>query len=81
MTKPQRTIQLLDQLKLTDEQFQGIHHFGKKASVAAHRKYCERTAEFRDGGKNHGVLLTLEAIAKQRLMPWEKRNPKSPEEK
>jgi hypothetical protein len=67
MTMPEYTIQLLDRLNLTDEQFEGIHHWGKNSNgVASMKEYCRSVCQFRTGGKNHQLMLVLEAIAKHR---------------
>jgi hypothetical protein len=48
---PKRTLIVLDELKnrhdLTPELFRQIHHFGPRASLESHRKYCEGTKTFR----------------------------------
>ena len=59
---PQRTIALLDRLTalgFSDSDFQIIHHFGSGETIRGHRRYCERTSQFRAGSTNETVQRRL----------------------
>jgi hypothetical protein len=69
MTSSQRTIQLLDELEalgFNDHAFGHLHHFratrGVYDTIAAHRRYAEKTQEFRKGGTNEKVQRRLELV-------------------
>jgi hypothetical protein len=54
---PQFQAGLIDQLVLlgmSNKEFQDIHHFGKEASIKAHRAYLDEIQSFR--GDRHDVL-------------------------
>ena len=68
MTDPKRTIELLGELEklgFNDWAFARLHHFrinGKRATIHAHRKYCEGIASFQGGGENEVVQRRLELV-------------------
>jgi len=69
MTFTKRTIELLDELEalgFDDQAFGHLHHFratrGVYDTIAAHRRYAEKTAEFRKGGTNEKVQRRLELV-------------------
>jgi len=69
MTSSKRTIELLDELEalgFDDHAFGHLHHFratrGVYDTIAAHRRYAEKTAEFRKGGTNEKVQRRLQLV-------------------
>ena len=64
MVQSNTTIALLDELValgLTDELFRLLHHF-RKETIARHRAYCEKIAEFRPDSTNERVQRRLRII-------------------
>src|SRR6202035_2390436 len=52
-------------LGFNDWAFARLHHFrinGKRATIHAHRKYCEGIASFQGGGENEVVQRRLELV-------------------
>lgn len=69
MTSTKRTIELLDELKAVgfdDHAFGHLHHFratrGIYDTISAHRRYAEKTEQFREGGTNEKVQRRLELV-------------------
>ena len=67
---PKVTISLLGELVrmgFSEEEFKGIHHFGKHATIQGHLKYCQTIKRFRRNGSNCRVQKRLrEALDKYR---------------
>ena len=67
---PKVTISLLGELVhmgFSEGEFKRIHHFGERATIQGHLKYCETVKRFRRGGKNCGVQRQLrEALANRK---------------
>jgi lipopolysaccharide biosynthesis regulator YciM len=65
---PQDTWNLLDELEslgFDDSAFALLHHFrerGESHAIAAHRRYCEKTAEFRADLNNERTQRRLELV-------------------
>ncbi len=61
-TDPKITLPILTELEnlgLDDDRFQRLHHRGKKTSIKAHRKYCQKTERFLPGGTNEQTARRL----------------------
>jgi hypothetical protein len=67
---PAKTLELLDELQekwgMMDSHFQQLHHFGARASIAAHRKFCRSESEFKPGSNHAKVRRRLEIALAQR---------------
>jgi DNA polymerase len=68
-TDPNTTLQLLDRLEclgFCNEAFRCLHHFGKAASITAHRRHCRGLAakggSFRKGSTNELVCRRLALV-------------------
>ena len=83
MTSTKRTIEFLNELEalgFDDHAFGHLHHFratrGVYDTIAAHRSYAEKTAEFRKGSTNEKVQRRLELVLKAyKAGPFTRRKP------
>ena len=65
---PRETLRLLDVLErvgFSNEEFRQVHHFGEKANINTHRKYCEDVKKgFQAEGENEKVKARLAIIVR-----------------
>jgi hypothetical protein len=66
---PKQTQQVMKRLierhGLINDHFRRLHHLRRKASIAAHLRYCEAREAFVPGGANERVLERLKHVAEQ----------------
>lgn len=68
------TLIILDELQVkgfNDEAFSCLHHFQEAArgdTIAAHRRYCEKTETFADGSNNHKVQERLALVLRSYVL-------------
>lgn len=74
MASASDTIIILDALQVkgfNDEAFSCLHHSqeaGRDDSIAAHRRYCEKTQSFAEGSNNHKVQERLALVLRSYVL-------------
>lgn len=68
LISPKQTIASLKRLKLHENQFAGLHHFGKSATITAHLGYLAGITRYQPKHRNHTVAQRIQWTELQLIM-------------